>query len=305
MIHFRLPVLPVSGHLAGAVLLAIVLGPAAAIVTMAAILIVQCLLFQDGGLLALGCNIINMGVVPCLLGGWVYRRIAAARHGIPAWRQYLAAWAACMVGITAGAALVPVEAWASGVLQVPPVRFLGVMVGLHLIIAFVEGAITFTVLAALRGMGYLSEAAVRPGPASPGRLPRRVVVATVVATALLLAGVVGWFTGPHADGLESALEGRYYNGTEALAATDGGLAAWADAWQSRWAPMADYTKRHAPMGAVSAEPNREEAAAVYPNLDGWGSLAGVIGTGVTLVLLFGISRLLRRLRRDASCTTAT
>ena len=57
-----------SGHLGGGVLLAILLGPAAGIVIMAAILIVQCLLFQDGGLLALGCNIINMGVIPCLLG---------------------------------------------------------------------------------------------------------------------------------------------------------------------------------------------------------------------------------------------
>ena len=80
MINFTLPGMPgTSGHLGGGVLLAILLGPAAGIVTMAAILIVQCLLFQDGGLLALGCNIINMGVIPCLLGWGLYRAVLGRR----------------------------------------------------------------------------------------------------------------------------------------------------------------------------------------------------------------------------------
>ena len=57
-----------SGHMVGAVLLAILLGPHAAAIVMASIVIVQCLIFQDGGLLALGCNVINMGLVPAYLG---------------------------------------------------------------------------------------------------------------------------------------------------------------------------------------------------------------------------------------------
>ena len=85
MINFTLPGMPgTSGHLGGGVLLAILLGPAAALVTMAAILIVQCLLFQDGGLLALGCNFLNMGVAPCL-AGWAISRMVAGRSGRP-WR---------------------------------------------------------------------------------------------------------------------------------------------------------------------------------------------------------------------------
>ena len=102
---------------------------------MAAIFIVQCLLFQDGGLLALGCNIINMGVVPCLLGWGLYRILLGPAARAAAWRQYLAAWVACVGGVTAGAAMVPVEAAASGVLQVPLSQFLGVMIGVHLVIA--------------------------------------------------------------------------------------------------------------------------------------------------------------------------
>src|SRR5690348_12968610 len=64
MINFPLPVPGTSGHLVGSVLLAIVLGPSAATLVMTSILIVQCLIFQDGGLLAIGANILNMGVVP-------------------------------------------------------------------------------------------------------------------------------------------------------------------------------------------------------------------------------------------------
>jgi len=66
MVNFQ--ILPgSSGHLGGGVLLAILLGPSAATLVMAAILIVQCLVFNDGGLLALGANIFNMGIVPCYL----------------------------------------------------------------------------------------------------------------------------------------------------------------------------------------------------------------------------------------------
>ena len=148
MINFTLLGMPgTSGHLGGGVLLAILLGPAVGIVTMAAILMVQCLLFQDGGLLALGCNLINMGVLPCLLGWAIYRGVLGPAAKAKAWRQYLAAWLACIVGVTAGAGMVPLESAASGVLQVPVSQFLGVMLGVHLIIGFCEGAITFAVIA--------------------------------------------------------------------------------------------------------------------------------------------------------------
>ncbi len=173
MINFTLPGMPgTSGHLGGGVLLAILMGPAAGIVTMSAILIVQCLLFQDGGLLALGCNILNLGVIPCLLGGGVYRLLLGAPGRAAAWRQYLAAWLACLVGVTAGAAMVPIEAAVSGVLRVPLSQFLGVMIGVHLVIALCEGAVTFAVVAYLRRvrpelLGLEADAspaaAVRPG----------------------------------------------------------------------------------------------------------------------------------------------
>src|SRR5262249_31909347 len=62
-----------SGHLLGAVLTAILLGPSAAVLVMACVLIVQCLMFADGGLMALGANIFNMGIVSSVSGYFVFR----------------------------------------------------------------------------------------------------------------------------------------------------------------------------------------------------------------------------------------
>src|SRR5512136_235291 len=67
MINFSIPATGSSGHIAGGLLLAILLGPHAAFLTMASVLTIQALLFADGGLLALGCNMFNLGFFPCFL----------------------------------------------------------------------------------------------------------------------------------------------------------------------------------------------------------------------------------------------
>src|SRR5512139_1766310 len=67
MINFTIPATGSSGHLGGGMILAILLGPYAAFLTMASVLTVHALFFADGGLLALGCNIWNLGFFPCFL----------------------------------------------------------------------------------------------------------------------------------------------------------------------------------------------------------------------------------------------
>jgi cobalt/nickel transport system permease protein len=295
MVNFTLPGMPgTSGHLGGGVLLAILLGPAAGIVTMAAILIVQCLLFQDGGLLALGCNIINLGVIPCLVGWGGYRVLLGTPARAAAWRQYLAAWMACVAGVTAGAAMVPIEAAASGVLQVPVSQFFGVMIGVHLVIALCEGAVTFAVVAYLRR--------VRPelmgiepieAPVAAPRPGYGVVTASLLVTALLLAGVVSWFASTWPDGLEwSYLEDRY-GAAEKTVRNDSPIIATVDQWQGQWSPLTDYTRRETPLGQLPADGTAQREPA-WPNPDGWRSLAGLLGTIVTLSILYGVSRWMRK-----------
>jgi len=295
MINFTLPGMPgTSGHLGGGVLLAILLGPTAGIVTMAAILMVQCLLFQDGGLLALGCNVINMGVIPCLLGWGLYRLVLGPVAKAAAWRQYLAAWLACVVGVTAGAAMVPVEAAVSGVLQVPFRHFLGVMIGVHLVIGLCEGAITFAVIAYLRRVRpELLGLAADDAPVA-GRGPGYgVVMASLLGTALLLAGVVSWFASTLPDGLEWSYSQHRYGAVEKAVQNKSPVVLAVDQWQTRWSPMTDYNRRGAPLGELpAAEPNEPESA--WPNASGWRSVAGVLGTIITLGILYGLSWWMRK-----------
>ena len=272
MINFPLVGLPgVSGHLGGGVLLAILLGPARAIVTMAAILLVQCLFFQDGGLLALGCNIINMGVVPAVLGYGVYRLVLGRKGAVGASRQYVAAFAAAVAGVTAGAALVPVQAHLSGVLAIPMRSFLAVMVGVHLVIGAVEGAITFAVVAFVRHVRPAALGLDAAGP--PEKLSRKALIVSLLVTAVMLAGVVSWFASGDPDGLEWSYQEHSYD-TPAAVANDSSAIAGVDAWQEKWAPMPDYDYGQG----------------------GWTSVAGLVGTALTLILVYGAAKLLRKRR---------
>jgi cobalt/nickel transport system permease protein len=126
MFNFQIPG-GTSGHLLGGVLAAILLGPYAGTIVMACVVGVQAVVFQDGGLLVLGVNIFNMGIVGTFGGYWLYRTIAAALGGedkarLPA--AAVAAWAAVVVAATItafqlaasdttslGAALVAMVGW--------------------------------------------------------------------------------------------------------------------------------------------------------------------------------------------------
>ena len=79
MLNFTIPATGSSGHLGGGMILAILLGPYAAFLVMASVLTVQALFFADGGLLALGCNIFNLGFFPCFIAyPFIYKKIVGA-----------------------------------------------------------------------------------------------------------------------------------------------------------------------------------------------------------------------------------
>ncbi len=134
-----------SGHLVGGFMLGTLFGWAPALVTMAAILIVQCLVFADGGLDALGANIINMGVISCLLGGLLHWIRAERRPG--RWTIALTACGAWLA-VVLGAALCVTEVWLSGRLDSRELllAWTGSMIGIHALIGIVEGAITAMVV---------------------------------------------------------------------------------------------------------------------------------------------------------------
>lgn len=286
----NLPILPgMSGHLGGGALLAILLGPWAAVLSMASILIVQCLLFQDGGLLALGCNIVNMGVLPAFIGYYLYKWMLGRPDAAPAWRQYAAAYVAAVAGVVGGAALVPLQSAASGVLTIPTRDFLSVMAGVHLVIGLVEGLITFAVIAYLRKVRPAVLGLAQADVPAAGRA-RWAVGASIIITAVLLAGIGSRFASEHPDGLEWSYMEHKYAGAEQAVVNSSPAIASADALQAKLTPMPDYGARSSAIGILPVEASSEQE----PASGHWTSLAGLVGTIATLILVYILAAMIKQ-----------
>jgi cobalt/nickel transport system permease protein len=206
MINFTIPGTGSSGHIGGGILLAAILGPFPALLTITAVLIIQCLLFADGGLLALGCNIFNMGVCACLIG-WplIYRPLL--RRGLTKKRITAASVLAVTASLQLGAFCVVLETLASGVTAMPFKTFLLLMQPIHLAIGLVEGLVTAAVLCFLHAARpELLTAALEEKQISGG-VPLKKVLITFLALAAVLAGVVSLYASQNPDGLEWSIRG--------------------------------------------------------------------------------------------------
>ncbi|MDP9054520.1 MAG: energy-coupling factor ABC transporter permease [Acidobacteriota bacterium] len=171
-----------SGHLVGGALLSFTLGPAAASIVMTAILATQALVFQDGGLLALGANVFNMAIAGVVAGYLPYVLLRGRRSGI---------FLGGMFSLLASAALALGELLRSGV-KMPP-AILGISAGLFLISALIEGAITLAVMQALER--------IQPGFVLR---PRRLTVAlrrTLAGASLVLAAAGVFLASTKPDGI--------------------------------------------------------------------------------------------------------
>jgi cobalt/nickel transport system permease protein len=175
-----------TGHLVGGALLAITLGPAAAGVVMTAILAIQALVFQDGGVLALGANVINMAVLGVLAGYLPFHFWGAGR------RRRSAIFLGGLLSVLVSAVLALAELVASGVKM--PGSVLGISLALFVVSAAIEGAITLAVVQALE--------AINPGFVRKPVGQRSLALGMLAACAVLLAAVGVLFASTQPDGLE-------------------------------------------------------------------------------------------------------
>jgi cobalt/nickel transport system permease protein len=129
-----------SGHLLGGALAAIVLGPWAGMIVMTAVIAVQALLFQDGGLLVMGANILNMGLATAAIGYGLYRAVPNQSKAVKLSVAGVAAW----LSVMAGALLTSLQLWLSGTSQLPVV--IPAMLGVHALIGLGEALITVAAL---------------------------------------------------------------------------------------------------------------------------------------------------------------
>lgn len=283
MVNFQLPAMPgTSGHMVGAVLLAIILGPHLAAIVISSVVIVQCLIFQDGGLLALGCNIINMGLVPSYLGYYLYRLVTNGHFSST--KAYIGAMLACVIAIEAGAILVPIQAALSGVLAVPFSTFLITMIGIHFLVGFIEGLVTVAVLAYLQQLRPDIVADSLPGKV---RLSRKAVLATLAVFTVIIGAGLSLLASDLPDGLEwSYAERPDELGFETVVSNPDSRITAVDDFQSKYSLMPDYSARASKLGDV-ADQEADIGA-------GWTSFAGVVGSAVTMAVIWLTAWMLRR-----------
>lgn len=286
MINFSIPATGSSGHLGGGLLLAALLGPAPALLVIASVLVVQALFFADGGLLALGANIFNMGVIPCLVVyPLLYRTLAGAQSS--ATRIWVAALVSAIVALQLGALGVVLQTRLSGISELPFGSFLLLMQPIHLAIGVVEGLATAALLLFVRRHQpeLLDHGAA---DAQKVRRPRRMLVAFALAAAVA-GGALSWFASSQPDGLEWSIE---HAATGALTPPQG-IHAWLGELQERVALLPDYD--FGPDAAAApADHGAAPAEARWPAVHAGTSLAGLVGGGLTLLLVSAVALLLRR-----------
>jgi len=133
-----------TGHLVGAALAAIFVGPMAGMVVITVILIIQCLMFGDGGITALGLNIVNMAIIGCITGWYVYK-IFPEKYQVPG--IFTAAWLAVFLGSLACALELAVSySLSGGAYGIPASISIPMMLGYHTLIGIGEAIITTGVI---------------------------------------------------------------------------------------------------------------------------------------------------------------
>ncbi|MFH9398900.1 energy-coupling factor ABC transporter permease [Streptomyces sp. NPDC017638] len=278
-----------SGHLLGGALAAILVGPYTAVLCVSVVLLMQGVLFADGGLTALGVNITDMALVTTVVSYAVFRGLLAV---LPRKRRSVtvASFVAALVSVPAAAVAFTLIYAVGGTTDVSIGKVATAMIGVHVLIGIGEAVITALTVGAvvavrpdlvhgarglrqrlrLRVNGALVDApAAEPAVPAPAaaRTSRRTLWVTGLVTSLVLAGFVSFYASANPDGLEKV-------------AHDKGIDKKEEQHAAADSPLADYGVKDITDARLS------------------GGLAGVIGVGVTVVAGSAVFWALRRRRTD-------
>jgi len=281
MINFTIPGTGSSGHLGGGTILAAILGPYAAFLSIASVLSVQALFFADGGLLALGCNIWNLGVYPCFL---VYPLIfkPIAGDGTSTRRLAVASIVSALAALQLGAFSVVMETFVSGNSELPFGTFVLLMQPIHLAIGLAEGVATAGIISYVKSARpEIMQSSSSSRPLDAG-IPVHHVLIVFVILAVITGGMLSWFASTHPDGLEWSIE--KVTGKAELNEQKDGIAPALKELQKKTAFLPGYTFK-----SGAREKAEGEKAPAWPGIEAGTSVAGIVGGGIVLglVLLVG------------------
>lgn len=293
MINFTIPGTGSSGHLGGGILLSILLGPYAGFLTMASILLIQALLFADGGLLAYGCNLFNMGFYSCFIAyPLIYKWFT--RKGITSKNIFWGSMLSAVTGLQMGAFSVVLETLASGKTQLPFGTFVLLMQPIHLAIGIVEGLVTAAVVTFVwKARPELLE---KTSSGILKNLSLKKVLTGLAIAAIIVGGGVSWFASANPDGLEWSM--FKVAGTTELEAS-GGIYNSLAKLQEKTAILPDYDFKAEGQGET------EEKGEAWPAVNPGTSFSGLAGGALTLVLAGGTGYLIHIFKRKRKTTTKT
>jgi cobalt/nickel transport system permease protein len=278
MINFTIPGTGSSGHIGGGMLLAILLEPYAAFLVIASVLIVQALFFADGGLLALGANIWNLGIYPCFIAyPLIYRTIV--RQKMSQRRITIATVLSVVIGLQLGALSVVLETKLSGITELPLSTFLFLMQPIHLAIGLIEGFVTAGIVIYVRTLrpDIVDDLEGVRALASGRSLKKLLIIMAVLA--VITGGAFSWFASTYPDGLEWTIEKIY--GKPKIPERENPIKENLSKIQEKTAVLPDYSL---------PSKGAEETKSSWPAVDPGTSLSGLIGGIMVLVLIviFGI-----------------
>jgi len=288
MINFTIPGTGSSGHIGGGMLLAILLGPYAAFLVIASVLTIQALFFADGGLLALGANIWNLGIYPCFIAYPLIYRFIVRNRNTPS-RITIASILSVVFGLELGALSVVLQTKISGITELPFGTFVIVMLPIHLAIGVVEGFITAGVVNYVRTLRPDIIEHVEGVKALSSSVSMKKIVIVFAIFTVLAGGIFSWFASTYPDGLEWSIEKIY--GKAEIPERQTPVSEILSETQKKTAILPDYSLPSAGKG---------EEKPSWPSVDTITSLSGLLGGIMVLavVVIFGIGiKVIRKLRR--------
>lgn len=293
MINFSIPGTGSSGHLGGGLLLAIILGPYGGFLTMASILLIQALLFGDGGLLAYGCNVFNLGFYTCFIAyPLIYKGFV--KNTVNSGRILIASLISSVLGLQMGSISVVLETVLSGKTELPFKTFVMFMQPIHLAIGVIEGFVTAAVVTFI----WNSRPEILEKAASGEKLGSVSLKKTLIGlcvSVLIIGGCLSWFASSNPDGLEWSI---FKTSGKPEIETSDGIHKTMSEVQSKTALLPDYgfkTKDEKADDENATEENVAKNESQSQDSSDWGSVntgtsfSGIVGGAVTLgfVVLVG------------------
>ena len=288
MINFTIPATGSSGHLGGGLILAILLGPYAGFLTLASVLVIQALFFADGGLLALGCNIINLGFFSCFIAyPLIYAKIAGDHR--QKWLIVTGAMIGAVTALQLGSLGVVTETYLSGISEIPFSTFALLMQPIHLAIGIVEGVVTTVIVLFVLKARPEILTATAPEDSGSWSFSLKGLAAVFLAAALVTGAGLSWFASEYPDGLEWSV--FHTTGTEEIEVPDGTIYDSASRLQTRTAIMPGYSLNRDTTDDMEGAAGGSTSS-LAENMGS--SLSGLVGSMLTLLLAGALWLLLKR-----------